>query len=102
MSLLFFKISLCQNFKVHAIMSQKRLAIRRRKSQLLRIGTTKLPRLLRSRSTKTPDTNKARYQHINVFIQLKIYEELIQCFSTSGSSRSSGVRLRSIKPLISS
>jgi hypothetical protein len=43
----------------------------------LRVGTTKLPRLLRSRSTKTPDTNKARYQHINVFIQVKIYEELI-------------------------
>jgi hypothetical protein len=76
--LLLLKVLSRQSFEIHAIVSQKGLAVGCCESQLSRVGVPKLSRLPGGRRSKTPGTNQTYYPYIDIFVQVQIDEKLFQ------------------------
>src|SRR5208282_591883 len=95
-SLLILKVPPCQSLEVHPVVRQNGFPLIGGESQLFRISVSDVSSFLRRHHAKAARADQMRQDHVNVFVQVEVNEELLQRFATSGSIRSSGMRLRSM------
>ena len=91
-----------QGFEVHTVMGQDGLMLADCVTQLLRVTGPEVSSLLRRHGDKAARSEQGADEHVDVFVHIDFDKKPIHDPLTSGSMRSSEIRLRSIHRWMSS